>query len=282
LPLAADPRGTGRPEGPVPTVLLVHGGPWARDSWGLDPLHQLLANRGYAVLAVNFRGSNGFGKSFINAGDREWGKKMHEDLLDAVAWLVAEGVAPKDGIGIMGGSYGGYATLAALSLTPEVFACGVDIVGPSSLITLLETIPPYWAPMIAMFHQRVGNPSTPEGKRALEAVSPLTHAVRIARPLLIGQGANDPRVKKSESDQIVRELESKGIPVGYVLFPDEGHGFARPENNIAFYAVTEAFLAVHLGGTYEAMSPDELSASSLQLVSGGDSLPGLPAAAAKG
>jgi dipeptidyl aminopeptidase/acylaminoacyl peptidase len=277
LPLAADPRGSGRPERPVPTVLLVHGGPWARDSWGLDPLHQLLANRGYAVLAVNFRGSTGFGKAFINAGDRQWGKRMHDDLLDATAWLVAQGIAPSDGVAIMGGSYGGYATLAALTLSPDVYACGVDIVGPSSIVTLMETIPPYWAPMIALFHRRVGDPSTPEGKRELLDVSPLTHAARITRPLLIGQGANDPRVKKSESDQIVRELEAKGIPVGYVLFPDEGHGFARPENNIAFYAVMEAFLAVHLRGRFEPMSAEELAASSLQLESGRDWLPGLPA-----
>jgi dipeptidyl aminopeptidase/acylaminoacyl peptidase len=276
LPLTADPQGTGTPSKPLPMVLLVHGGPWARDNWGLDPLHQLLANRGYAVLSVNFRGSQGFGKGFINAGDKQWGKKMHEDLLDAVDWAVARKVAAKDKVCIMGGSYGGYATLAALTLTPKVFACGVDIVGPSNILTLLETIPPYWAPMISLFHRRVGDPSTEQGKQALLAISPLTHTEKIERPLLIGQGANDPRVKKSESDQIVAAMNAKKIPVSYVLFPDEGHGFARPENSIAFWALTEAFLSVHLGGAFQPILPEELGSSSLQVESGRESLPGLP------
>lgn len=276
LPKSADPDGDGKADQPSPMVLLVHGGPWARDEWGYNPLHQLLANRGYAVLSVNFRGSTGFGKDFINASNRQWGKKMHEDLLDAVQWAVDNKVAPKDQICIMGGSYGGYATLAGLTLTPDTFACGVDLVGPSNIVTLLETIPPYWAPMLAVFHTRVGNPTTDEGKQALLEVSPLTHVAKIKKPLLIGQGANDPRVKQSESDQIVKAMQAKNIPVSYVLFPDEGHGFARPENNIAFFAVTEAFLSVHLGGYYQPITEKEVSSSSMTVPTGREWLPGLP------
>jgi dipeptidyl aminopeptidase/acylaminoacyl peptidase len=277
LPKAADPDGDGKANTPSPMVLLVHGGPWARDAWGFNPLHQLLANRGYAVLSVNFRGSTGFGKAFINASNGQWGKKMHDDLLDAVEWAVTSNVAPRDKIGIMGGSYGGYATLAGLTLTPDVFAVGVDIVGPSNIITLLETIPPYWAPMVAVFKTRVGDYTTAEGKQALLAVSPLTYASKIKRPLLIGQGANDPRVKQAESDQIVKAMRERNIPVSYVLFPDEGHGFARPENNLAFFAVTEAFLSAHLGGTYQPL-PAEFAGSSIQIKAGREGIPGLPSA----
>jgi dipeptidyl aminopeptidase/acylaminoacyl peptidase len=277
LPVAADPDGDGKANTPSPMVLLVHGGPWARDSWGYSSLHQLLANRGYAVLSVNFRGSTGFGKAFINASNGQWGKKMHDDLLDAVEWAVTSNVAPRDKVGIMGGSYGGYATLAGLTLTPDVFAVGVDIVGPSNIITLLETIPPYWAPMVAVFKTRVGDYTTAEGKQALLAVSPLTHAAKIKRPLLIGQGANDPRVKQAESDQIVKAMRERNIPVTYVLFPDEGHGFARPENNLAFFAVTEAFLSAHLGGTYQPL-PAEFAGSSIQIKAGREGIPGLPSA----
>ena len=254
LPKDADADGDGKADRPLPLVLLVHGGPWGRDTWGYDADHQLLANRGYATLSVNFRGSTGFGKRFINAGNLEWGKKMHDDLLDGVDWAVAQGVTTRDKVCIMGGSYGGYATLAGLTRTPDTFACGVDLVGPSNIVTLMETIPPYWKPMLAVFYSRVGNPTTEEGKRALLEVSPLTHAGNIKRPLLIAQGKNDPRVKKSESDQIVEALKSKQIPVSYVVFPDEGHGFARPENSIAFSAVAEAFLSVHLGGFYEPIT----------------------------
>jgi len=246
LPRWADEGG--RPSEPLPMVLLVHGGPWARDHAGFEPQHQLLANRGYAVLSVNFRGSTGFGKAFINAGNYEWAGKMHDDLLDAVEWAVAEGIAQRDRIAIMGGSYGGYATLVGLTFTPETFACGVDIVGPSNIITLLETIPPYWAPAIAQFTSRVGTHTTDEGRAALWAKSPLSKVDAIQRPLLIAQGANDPRVKQAESDQIVAAMKQRDIPVTYVLFPDEGHGFARQPNRMAFMALTEAFLAEHLGG----------------------------------
>lgn len=259
---------------PVPLVLLVHGGPWARDGYGFNRTHQWLANRGYGVLSVNFRGSTGFGKHFTNAGNRQWSKAMHDDLLDAVEWAVSQGHADRDKVAIMGGSYGGYATLVGLTYTPEVFACGVDIVGPSNLETLLETIPPYWAPMVKQFHDRMGDPTTPEGLQLLKDCSPIHRADKIVKPLLIGQGANDPRVKQSESDQIVAAMQGHGIPVTYVLFPDEGHGFSRPENNIAFNAVVEGFLATVLGGRAEPLG-EALAASTAQILTGEDMVQGL-------
>lgn len=278
LPPGSDPDGDGRPSEPVPMVLNVHGGPWARDTWGFDSEHQWLANRGYAVLSVNFRGSTGFGKKFLNSGNLEWAGKMHDDLIDAVDWAISEKIADPKRVAIFGGSYGGYATLVGLTFTPEKFAAGVDIVGPSNLETLLASIPPYWEPLLAVFHQRMGNPSTPEGKKLLVERSPLHRVDRIQRPLLIGQGANDPRVKKAESDQIVAAMKAKGLPVTYVLFPDEGHGFARPENRMAFYAVAEAFLAKHLGGRVEPVGSD-FEGSSLEVVEGEEHIPGLRAAA---
>ena len=274
LPVWSDADGDARPSEPLPTVLLVHGGPWARDSWGYNSMHQWLANRGYAVLSVNFRGSTGFGKSFVNAGDREWAAKMHDDLIDAVEWAVDEGVSDRDRVAIMGGSYGGYATLVGLTFTPDTFAAGVSIVGPSNLVTLLNTIPPYWAPVVKMFTTRVGDPSTEEGLELLESRSPLNFVDRIQQPLLIGQGANDPRVKQSESDQIVSAMQAKDIPVTYVLFPDEGHGFARPENRTAFNAVTESFLAEHLGGRYQPID-DDFEGSTITVPTGEQGVPGL-------
>jgi len=268
LPSWTDPERTGRPTEALPMVLMVHGGPWARDSWGYNPYHQWLANRGYAVLSPNFRGSTGFGKAFVNAGDGQWADAMHDDLIDAVEWAIANGIADRDRVAIMGGSYGGYAALAGVTFTPEVFAASVAIVGPSNIITLLESIPPYWAPMLEIFTKRVGDHRTPEGRRKLRDMSPLTHVDEIVRPLLIGQGANDPRVKQPESDQIVQAMQAKGLPVTYVLFPDEGHGFAKPENNIAFNAVTEAFLAEHLGGRLQPLS-DELAKSTALVISKG-------------
>jgi len=229
LPPGSDINGDGKPEKPLPMVLNVHGGPWARDSWGLNPYHQWLANRGYAVLSVNYRGSTGFGKNFINAANGEWSGKMHDDLLDAVKWAVDEGVADKDKVAIMGGSYGGYATLVGMTYTPDVFAAGVDIVGPSSLVTLLQNIPPYWAPFMPVMKVRVGDVDTEEGRAALLKRSPLELVDKIKKPLLIGQGANDPRVTQLEADQIVKAMQEHNIPVTYVLYPDEGHGFARPE-----------------------------------------------------
>lgn len=230
----------------LPTVLNVHGGPWARDSWGYDGEVQWLANRGYAVLQINYRGSTGYGKSFLNAANREWGGKMHDDLIDGVNWVIEQGIADPKRIGIFGGSYGGYATLVGLTFTPEVFACGVDIVGPSNLITFQETIPPYWKPLEPILWQRVGHPV--KDAEFLKSRSPLFHVDKITRPLLIAQGANDPRVKKSESLQMVEALKKAGKVVEYVEYPDEGHGFARPENRLDFYGRAEHFLSEHLGG----------------------------------
>ncbi|MEM7688021.1 MAG: S9 family peptidase [Pseudomonadota bacterium] len=274
LPPGCDTQGSGRPEAPVPMVLLVHGGPWARDSYGFSSSVQWLANRGYAVLQVNFRGSTGFGKNFLNAANKQWGLAMHNDLIDAVDWAVSQGITTRDAVAIMGGSYGGYATLAGLAFTPDVFVCGVDIVGPSNLETLLDTIPPYWAPLVKIFHERMGDPSTPEGLAALKAASPLHKASEITKPLLILQGANDPRVKQSESDQIVGAMTKAGIPVTYVLFPDEGHGFARPVNSIADSAITENFLAPILGGRSEPIG-GTVAASTAQILEGVDHVTGL-------
>ncbi|MEA5541670.1 S9 family peptidase [Limnoraphis robusta Tam1] len=237
---------------PVPTVMLVHGGPWARDFWGYDSEAQWLANRGYAVLQLNFRGSTGYGKAFVNAANREWAGKMHDDLIDGVNWLVENNIAQRDKIAIMGGSYGGYATLVGLTFTPEVFACGVDIVGPSNLVTLMQSIPPYWEPIRANFYHRVGNLETEE--EFLKSRSPLFFVDRIQKPLLIAQGANDPRVKQAESEQIVEAMKQAGKPIEYALYTDEGHGFARPENRLHFYAIAEEFLAKYLGGRFEPIN----------------------------
>jgi dipeptidyl aminopeptidase/acylaminoacyl peptidase len=233
----------------LPAVLNVHGGPWGRDVWGFNPEAQWLANRGYLCVQVNFRGSTGYGKRFLNAGDREWGRRMHDDLLDAVGWVVERGYADPNRVGIYGGSYGGYAALAGAAFTPDVFRCAIDFCGPSNLRTLIESIPPYWSPMIAQFHRRVGNPETEAD--FLWSRSPLSRVGDIRIPLLIVQGANDPRVKQAEAEQIVAALREKGIPHEYLLFPDEGHGLAKPENRLRFYAVAERFLAEHLGGRCE-------------------------------
>jgi dipeptidyl aminopeptidase/acylaminoacyl peptidase len=237
------------PKTGLPTVLDVHGGPWHRDVWGYDPSAQWLANRGYVCLQVNFRGSTGYGKAFVNAGDREWGAKMQDDLTDAVTFAVAQGWADPARVAIMGGSYGGYAALAGAAFTPDLYCCAVDIVGPSNLKTLIETIPPYWAPLVAQFHRRVGDPAKDE--EFLWSRSPLSRADQIKIPLLIAQGANDPRVKQAESEQIVAALRAASISCEYMLFPDEGHGFAKPENRMTFYAAAEKFLASYLGGRAE-------------------------------
>jgi len=236
----------------LPMVLFVHGGPWARDNWGYSPYPQWLANRGYAVLQVNYRGSTGYGKQFLNAGDRQWAGTMHQDLLDAKAWAVSQGYADPKRVAIMGGSYGGYATLAGVAFSPDAFTAGVDIVGPSNLNTLLASIPPYWSTGLAQFHKRMG-----QDPAFLNTQSPLFKAEQIKVPLLIGQGANDPRVNKRESDQIVAAMRKNNEPVEYVVFPDEGHGFARPENNRRFNAAVEAFLGKYLGGRVEPPAPDE-------------------------
>jgi dipeptidyl aminopeptidase/acylaminoacyl peptidase len=240
------PPGAGRSA--LPAVLDVHGGPQAREVWGWNPEAQWMANRGYLCVQVNYRGSTGYGKAFVAAGDRQWGAKMHDDLLDAVEYVVGRGWADRDRVAIYGGSYGGYAALVGAAFTPDVFRCAVDIVGPSNLKTLLETIPPYWKPFAAQLYKRVGNPET--DAEFLWSRSPLSRVRDIRIPLLIAQGANDPRVKQAESEQIVAALAEAGIDHEYLLFPDEGHGFAKPENRLKFYAAAERFLARHLGGRF--------------------------------
>jgi dipeptidyl aminopeptidase/acylaminoacyl peptidase len=247
----------GVPAKNLPAIVLPHGGPWGRDSWGYNSTAQFLANRGYAVLLPNFRASTGYGKKFLDGGNNQWGGLMQDDVTFGAKYLVAQGIADPKRIGIMGGSYGGYATLAGVTFTPDLYAAAVDIVGPSNLITLLESIPPYWEAGRQLFYQRMGNPNTPEGKAQLERQSPLNHASKIKTPLLVIQGANDPRVNKREADQIVIALRERNYPVEYLVAPDEGHGFARPINNMAMFATTEKFLAKYLGGRYqETMTPE--------------------------
>ncbi len=250
----------GVPAKGLPAIVVPHGGPWARDVWGFNNLAQFLANRGYAVLQPNFRASTGYGKKHLNAGNRQWGDKMQDDITWGVKHLVAQGIADPKRVGIMGGSYGGYATLAGVAFTPDVYAAGVSIVGPSNLITLLDSIPPYWEAGRIIFHERMGNPTTPEGKAQLVRQSPLTSAQKIKTPLLVAQGANDPRVKKAESEQIVIALRDRGFPVEYILAPDEGHGFQRPVNSMALWAASEAFFAKHLGGRFQEGATPEVSA----------------------
>jgi dipeptidyl aminopeptidase/acylaminoacyl peptidase len=245
LPLHVEPRG-------LPAVLLVHGGPWVRDAWGYDPQVQLLANRGYAVLQVNYRGSTGFGKGFMHAAEHEFAGRMHDDLIDGVEWLVGQGIADRARIGIYGGSYGGYAALVGATFTPDVFAAVVSMVGPSSLVTLVRSFPPYWRPFLAStWYRYVGDPDDPEQLADLEARSPLNRVDRITAPLLVIQGANDPRVTKAESDQIVAALRERGVEVEYLVKDDEGHGFVKPENRLEAYGAIERFFARHLGGRCE-------------------------------
>ena len=274
LPVESDSDQDGTPEKPVPLVMLVHGGPWARDVYGYGATVQWLANRGYGVLQVNFRSSTGFGKEFLNAGNEQWAGSMHNDLLDAKNWAVEQGITSADTVAIMGGSYGGYATLVGLTFTPDEFSCGVDIVGPSNLVTLLESIPPYWEAFRTRFSRAIGDPATEGGMSLLKERSPITHVDKITKPLLIGQGANDPRVKQAESDQIVEAMKSRDIPVTYVLFPDEGHGFQKPENNLSFNAVTEAFLAECLGGRFQELGND-FANSSIQIPHGIEYVPSI-------
>lgn len=244
----------------LPVVVLVHGGPKGpRDYWGFDPQAQFLANRGYAVLQPNFRASGGFGKAFLNAGDLQWGKLMQDDITWGVKHLIGEGIADAKRVAIMGGSYGGYATLAGLAFTPEVYAAGVDIVGPSNIFTLLDSVPAYWEAGRAFLYGMVGDPNTEEGRKRIEEASPLFKADQINKPLLIIQGANDPRVKKAEADQIVIALRERGHDVSYILAEDEGHGFAKPVNRMAMYAEIEKFLADKIGGRYQVEMPDDVA-----------------------
>jgi dipeptidyl aminopeptidase/acylaminoacyl peptidase len=253
LPKGVEPKG-------LPAVILPHGGPWSRDTWGYRGLVQFLANRGYAVLQPNFRGSTGYGKQFLNAGNRQWGEKMQDDLTWGVKYLIEQGIADPKRVGILGGSYGGYATLAGVTFTPDLYAAAVALVAPSNLITLLESIPPYWEAVRVMFYKRMGDPSTPEGRSQLERQSPLNAASKIKTPLLLIHGANDPRVKQRESDQIVVALRDRGFPVQYLVAPDEGHGFARPVNNMAAFAAAEKFLAAYLRGRYQEGGTPEVMA----------------------
>ena len=241
----------------IAVVALVLFGGAKLANFGKNAGKPVLANRGYAVLDPNFRASTGYGKKFINAGNKEWGRKMQDDITWGVKHLVDQGIVDPEKVGIMGGSYGGYATLAGLAFTPDIYACGVSIVGPSNLITLLNSPPPYWEAGRKVFYTRMGDPTTEEGKADLEKMSPLFSADKITSPLLVIQGANDPRVNKHESDQIVVALRDRGFPVEYIVAPDEGHGFARPVNNLAMNAAAEKFLAKYLGGRYqESMKPE--------------------------
>lgn len=274
LPVESDSDGSGRPDHPLPMVLHVHGGPHERVEWGYCPFCQLMANRGYAVLNVNFRGSTGFGKNFVNAANLEWGGKMHDDLIDAVQWAVEQGIADPQRVAIYGASYGGYATLVGLTRTPDTFACGVDIVGPSNLVTLLNSLPAHWEPGIEQMVRQIGDHRTEAGRAFLIERSPLTHVDRISKPLLIGHGAHDPRVKQAEAEQIVRAMLDRNLPVTAVVYPDEGHGFKRPENTLSFLAVTEAFLAECLGGRHEPVG-DDFAGSSIIVPVGAEHIPGL-------
>jgi dipeptidyl aminopeptidase/acylaminoacyl peptidase len=239
LPKGVEPKN-------LPVVVNPHGGPWARDNWGFNPEVQFLANRGYAVLQMNFRGSTGYGREFWESSFKEWGRTMQDDITDGVKWLIKQGIADSTRIGIYGGSYGGYAVLAGLTFTPNLYACGVDYVGVSNIFTLLQTIPPYWEPMREMFYAMVGDPE--KDKDLLRAASPLFHADQIKAPLFVAQGVNDPRVKKDESDQIVNALKERGIDVPYMVKDNEGHGFRNEENRFDFYGEMEKFLGQHLGG----------------------------------
>ena len=280
LPPGADADGDGLPEAQLPMVLFVHGGPWARDEYGYVSSHQWLANRGYAVLSVNYRGSTGFGKAFINAAVGEFAGKMHDDLIDAVNQMVESGVADPARVAIMGGSYGGYATLVGLTFTPDTFSCGVDIVGPSNLITLVESFPAYWGPQLeASWYKFVGDPADESDRAVMQSKSPLTRVADIKVPLLIGQGENDPRVTKAESDQIVAAMDERDLAVTYLNYPDEGHGFARPENRLSFFATSEAFLADCLGGAFQPIGND-FENSSVQVLHGAEYVPGLAEAIA--
>ena len=275
LPPEADPNQDGVADKAVPMVLTVHGGPWARDTYGYNSWHQWLSNRGYAVLSVNYRGSTGFGKDFVNAAVGEFAGKMHDDLIDAVDYAIAKGVTEKDQVAIMGGSYGGYATLTGLTFTPDRFACGVNIVGPSSLVTLVESFPAYWGPWLeSTWYKYVGNPEDPAQREDMLNRSAISRIDAIKAPLLIGQGENDPRVTKLEADQMVEAMEAGKKTVTYVNYPDEGHGFARPENRKSFYAITEGFLAECLGGRYEQIG-DDFTNSSLEVLAGKEHVKGL-------
>jgi dipeptidyl aminopeptidase/acylaminoacyl peptidase len=268
----APESGAGKP----PLVLVIHGGPYARDQWGFMPTHQWLANRGYAALSINYRGSTGFGKAFVTAADHEWGGKMHDDLIDGLDWALNQGFGDPDRVGFFGGSYGGYSALMAATKTPERFTCIVDLFGISNLMTFMATIPPYWTPWFRVWKERIADPDTELGRAFLTDRSPLNHLEHATKPILIAQGTMDVRVVAAESEQMVKALSEHGVPVTYVVFSDEGHGFVRPENRLAFYAVTEAFLAKHLGGEAQPVG-DDFAGSTIAITVGRDLIPGVPA-----
>lgn len=276
LPIGSDTNGDGRPERPVPLVIVPHGGPWARDSYGFNPLHQWLANRGYAVLSVNFRGSAGFGKAFLNAGNGEWGGRMQEDLLDAVQWAVEGGIAQPDRVSIIGAGYGGYAALAGLSLTPDQYRCGASFAGNASLSGMLETMPAWRRPWREDMYLRIGDPRTAEGQQRLRDRSPLSRIAQIRRPLLLVQGGHDPRVPRSDADAVAGNLRARRVPLTYLFYPDEGHGLSRPQNRLAFFAIAEQFLGDCLGGRIEPVGA-AFGGANLQALDGAASVPGLSA-----
>jgi dipeptidyl aminopeptidase/acylaminoacyl peptidase len=269
-------RPAGEAGAKVPLMLVIHGGPYARDQWGFNSTHQWLANRGYAVLSINYRGSTGFGKAFVTAADHEWGGKMHDDLIDGLDWALAQGFVDPARIGFYGGSYGGYSALMAATKTPERFTCIIDLFGVSNLITFMATIPPYWNPWFRVWKLRLGDPDTEAGRAFLTERSPLNHLEHASKPILIAQGLQDVRVVAAESEQMVAALAKRDVPVTYVTFADEGHGFVRPENRLAFAAVAEAFLAKHLGGRVQPVGND-FAGSSIKITVGRDLIPGLPA-----
>jgi acylaminoacyl-peptidase len=270
LTLPADIEGD-RPPEPLPMVLVVHGGPWFRDSYGYRGDHQWLADRGYAVLSVNYRGSTGFGKAFIAASEKQHAAKMHDDLIDMVEWAIREGVAQRDKVAIFGMSYGGLAAFIGATFTPEVFCCSVPVVGITNLQTLLESMPPYWAGFAEFMYRSYGDPRTPKGRALLAERSPINKVDRIKTPMLIFHGANDVRCKIAESDTIVAVMQAKGIPVTYVVYPDEGHGFHKPPNRLSYIAIAEAFFARHLGGAREPVGGD-FDGSSHEVRAGADIL----------
>ena len=270
LTLPADIEGD-RPPRPLPMVLVVHGGPWSRDIYGYRADHQWLADRGYAVLSVNYRGSTGFGKGFIAAGEKQHAAKMHDDLIDMVEWAISEGIAQRDKVAIFGASYGGLAAFIGATFTPDVFCCSVPVVGITNLQTLLESMPPYWAGFAEFMYRSYGDPRTSEGRALLAERSPIHKVDCIKKPMLIFHGANDVRCKVAESDTIVAAMQAKNIPVTYVVYPDEGHGFHKPPNRLSYIAIAEAFFARHLGGACEPIGRD-FEGSSHEVRAGAETL----------
>jgi dipeptidyl aminopeptidase/acylaminoacyl peptidase len=276
LPVGSDSNNDSVPDAPVPLVLAPHGGPWSRDVYGYNPLHQWLANRGYAVLSVNYRGSTGFGKAFLNAGNGQWGGRMQEDLLDAAAWAVERGVADPEHIAIFGGSYGGYAAMLGLAQTPDRFACGASFAGSPNLLTLLDSIPAQWSAYREELYLRVGDARTPDGRQMLRERSPVSQATRITNPLLMALGARDPLAARADHDSIAQSIRARRGELVYLVYPDEGHRFARPENRLAFFAVAEHFLGDCLGGRVEPVGAS-FEGANLQAIDGAASTPGLSA-----